>query len=163
MTRIITNIKEFDARMVKRIRALKKNPVKAAHEIGRFIKIHAKNNAPKKSGQLASGVISRNLKRGATVFAFDPRKRVYGTNALALWADRRIPFQFVRPHQPYFQPKQTVWYGRRARTISGRSVRWTGRAFGDAGYFTLAVRKGRRLFGKKMNRAVKTALNGVEI
>lgn len=161
--RIVTNKKQFLAEWEKKIKALKKNPVKAARSVAEFIKVNAQLNAPKKTGRLSSGVISRRTKRGATVYAFDPGKRVNGTDALALWADRKIAFNFKKKPGKYFRGGQVVRYGDRAMLVSGRTPRWTGRFRGDAGYFTLAVRKGRRTFGKRMSGAVRAAIRGVRI
>ena len=160
--KIQSNIREQLIKQEKRIKALKSNPIKVTHKVASLIRDRAKAYAPKKSGTLASGVVSRNLKNCATVYAFDPKKRVNG-NMLALWADRRTVFEYTNSKQKYWLPGQVILYGGPGLLLSGKTPQWTGQVHGDAGYFTLAVRYGRKHFKNEMAKAIKASMAGIKI
>lgn len=147
----------------RRILALKRNTPKAAHKVGAFTRDLAKAFAPKKTGQLASGIISRNLKKGATVYAFDPGHRVGGGNALALWANRQAVFEYTKKKQKVWQSGQAVVYGGPALLLSGHRAVWTGRYRGEKGYFGLAVEYGRKKFREDMIKSVRSSIGGVKV
>lgn len=164
MIRIQSNIKEYLAKQERRVKALKYNPLKITRQTASLIRDRAKAYAPRKSGALASGVISRNTKNGATVYAFDPLHRIRGTNRLAQWADKRTPLYFNEGSwQVFYAIPQLVTYGEGAISPNGKRVKWTGATSGDAGYFTLAVRYGRRHFRKEMVKAINASINGIKI
>lgn len=150
------------AKQKAKIQALKTQPLRAIHQTGTYIANLAKEYAPKSTGKLMEGVVSRNTKSGVTIYAYDPLHRVDG-NALAAWADRKFPFQYGPGRQKVLARNQTVVYGGAGVLKSGRSPVWTGRVKGDAGYFTLAVREGRLVLREKMANAVHASIAGIKI
>jgi hypothetical protein len=161
--------KEILGTFEKIIKSMEKNPIKAAQNVAQYVKLQAQFNAPKKSGGLISGIKVINQKKGARVIAYDPQKRVDG-DMLALWANRNVAFHYKnirgkRTRAFRLGPKGVyVVYGdKNVKSKSGKPIRWTGKFKGTDGYFSLAVKEGKRIFGKKMTEAVKYALAGQQI
>jgi|TARA_Y100000310_G_scaffold140352_1_gene139775 hypothetical protein len=151
---------EIIKRLTKLARDLPFNTVKTSHKIGDKIRDRARANAPSDKGTLRGGIKNLKRKNGATVFTYDPAKRVFGTDRLAEWANSMVSFEFrSTSFQPFYRIPQSVRYGKSAVTSTGKQVRWTAKP----GYFSNAVNKELEDLPTHLRKALRFSIGGRRI
>lgn len=137
----------------KRIKALKKAQKKTPLVAGKFMEATAKKLAPVATGELLRGIRKRKKGRGWVV-----ESRVRGRFKHNLFANQTAPYRTLRfrknSRQPFFATPQNVVYGRGAKTVGGKTVRWSGKAR----FWHFASLRTRALYPKLVRKNTRKAL-----